>query len=62
MFTTAVTFTKAFLKGKIEDHKKDFNPNALRDLIDVYLKQIQMTRDPDSSFYKDNGCKYSQYN
>lgn len=45
----------AFLSKPIEEHKKTYDPNNIRDLIDVYLQEISKTTDPKSEFYKENG-------
>nr|AIL94136.1 cytochrome P450 CYP3030A1 [Tigriopus japonicus] len=36
-------------------HKKSFDPNLVRDFIDAYLKKIQDTKDPTSSFHEQRG-------
>jgi cytochrome P450 len=52
-----LNLTYAFLQESITAHKKTFDPNNPRDLIDVYLKEIQNTTDPNSSFLKEEGEK-----
>jgi cytochrome P450 len=47
---------RAFLKKPIEEHQKEFSSeNTPRDFIDSYLKEIESTTDPNSSFYKQSG-------
>jgi cytochrome P450 len=44
------------LKKPIEEHKKEFSSdNTPRDFIDSYLKEIEATTDPKSTFYKHTG-------
>jgi len=38
----------------IEEHKKTFQEGYARDFIDVYLKEVQNTTDPTSSFHRRN--------
>ena len=41
----------------IASHKETFDPNNIRDLIDIYLQKIKSMNDgnQDSSFYKEDG-------
>ena len=49
-----------FALETIEAHKKTFEPNSSpRDLIDVYLDEIQRTVDHRSSFHGDEGGELS---
>jgi cytochrome P450 len=44
--------------GHVDHHKKSFPENGVpRDFIDAYLKEIEATKDPQSSFYKENGIR-----
>ncbi|CAG7721227.1 unnamed protein product [Allacma fusca] len=44
--------------GHVDQHKKSFPENGVpRDFMDAYIKEIEATTDPDSSFYKDNGIR-----
>ena len=42
-------------KAQINEHKSMMDPDNIRDMIDVYLNEIENTTDPDSSFYRDRG-------
>lgn len=43
------------LQRFIDEHKKSFDPNSPRDLIDIYLQKIANTDDKDSSFFGELG-------
>lgn len=43
------------INEEIDNHKKSFDPNLVRDFIDAYLKKIQDTKDPTSSFHEQRG-------
>ncbi|OXA37044.1 Methyl farnesoate epoxidase [Folsomia candida] len=45
------------LQRFIDEHKKSFDPNSPRDLIDIYLQKIANTDDKDSSFFGELGEK-----
>lgn len=47
--------TYDFLQKTVDEHQETPNFENPRDLIDVYLKEISATKDPASSFYKDDG-------
>ncbi|CAL8112753.1 unnamed protein product [Orchesella dallaii] len=46
-----------FLSNYIEEHERTFIPNQIRDFLDAYIQEIQNTKDPTSSFYKDVGSR-----
>ena len=46
-----------FLQETVDEHKKTYDPENPKDLIDDYLNEISSTKDSASSFYKDEGCK-----
>jgi cytochrome P450 len=49
---------KAITMGHVERHRKTFPEGGVpRDFIDAYLKEIDATTDPQSSFYKENGLR-----
>lgn len=39
----------------VEQHKETLQEDSSRDFIEVYLKEIQATKDPSSCFYKKEG-------
>ena len=42
----------------VNRHREEFKPeDTPRDFIDAYLKKIESTTDPSSSFYKDAGSE-----
>lgn len=41
-----------FLYKPVAEHQKTFDSNNLRDLIDVYLKEIEATTDIRSAFHR----------
>ncbi|XP_059095755.1 cytochrome P450 2B4-like isoform X2 [Tigriopus californicus] len=43
------------INEEIDNHKRSFDPNLVRDFIDAYLKKIQDTTDPTSSFHEQRG-------
>ena len=52
-FVTCADFVTAYVK----DHRRNFNPDNLKDLTDVFLAKIDETSDPASSFYAGRGEK-----
>jgi cytochrome P450 len=54
-FRTAVPAVRALIQGHIDEHKKTFQPDAMRDFMDVYINEINSSTDSASSFYKGNG-------
>ncbi|ODM89500.1 Methyl farnesoate epoxidase [Orchesella cincta] len=56
-FFSVLKPTMTFLSEPVDEHRKTFNPDNLRDLIDVYLNEISKTTDKTSGFYKDDGDK-----
>jgi hypothetical protein len=46
-----------FIKKPVDHHKSTFQSGQPRDFIDVYLDEIEKTKDPESSFYKEKGNK-----
>lgn len=46
---------QALVRGYIEEHKRTFDPDVTRDLLDALLAQWMKTNDPNSSFYRDEG-------
>ena len=50
-----INSTYDFVRGFAEEHRKTVDFDNPRDLIDVYLKEINSTTDKDSSFYKEEG-------
>lgn len=51
----AIGNIRSLAKDEVKSHKKDFNPDSPRDLIDIYLKEIQNTTNSSSSFYQKKG-------
>jgi cytochrome P450 len=41
----------------VDERQKTYNPDQLNDFVDFYLKEIASTKDPKSSFYKEEGIK-----
>lgn len=56
-FQKSILRAKQFIYGYIVEHQKTFQRDNIRDYIDVYLKEIEETKDPNSSFYKETGGK-----
>jgi len=56
-FVNSIQSVHTFLNEIIEAHKRKFIPHELKDFIDDYLKEIENTTDPNSTFYKDVGGK-----
>ncbi len=46
-----------FVEKSISEHRDTFNPEELRDFIDVYISEMLKEKDPESSFYGDNGLE-----
>jgi len=44
-----------FIEQGIKEHEESFNPNELRDYIDVYLAEMRESKDPESSFHGEAG-------
>jgi cytochrome P450 len=47
----------AFLQGHVDAHRKTYDSNNIRDLIDVYLREIETTTDENSRFHKNEEDK-----
>lgn len=60
-FVATVSDVKNLIRGYIVEHKKTFQSDNIRDYIDVYLKEIQSTKDPKSSFHEVNGSMNASY-
>ena len=43
------------VENQIESHKSTFEEDDIRDMTDLFLKEIAATKDSESSFYKDRG-------
>ena len=43
------------IEAQVNEHKSTMDPDNVRDMIDLYLNEIENTTDADSSFYKDRG-------
>jgi cytochrome P450 len=43
------------LKEQIDTHKSSIDPDNSRDMMDLYLNEIENTNDVNSSFYKETG-------
>ena len=43
------------IEVKIHEHKLSVDPDNTRDMIDLYLTEIESTTDVNSSFYKERG-------
>ncbi len=46
-----------FVEKSISEHRDTFNPEELRDFIDVYISEMLKEKDPESSFYGDTGLE-----
>jgi hypothetical protein len=61
------TFVNSFnsffpvLRKYIDAHKKSYNENNIRDLIDVYLQKIYSVKDKESPFYQESGGKVQAF-
>lgn len=47
----------SFFERHIYEHKSTYIQGQIRDFLDAYINEIEDTKDPDSSFYKDVGGK-----
>ena len=45
----------SIIEAQVVEHKSTIDPDSNRDMIDVFLNEIENTTDVDSSFYKDRG-------
>ena len=43
------------VEAQIKAHKTNFDGDDIRDMTDLFLKEIEATQDPESSFYKERG-------
>jgi hypothetical protein len=57
-FMAVMDPTLAFLQEHVDSHKATLDKNNPRDFIDIYLSEIESTKDPSSSFYKEEGGNY----
>ncbi len=46
---------REFIETSIQEHLDTFNGEELRDFIDVYISEMAKEKDPDSSFFGENG-------
>ena len=46
-----------FVEKSIKEHLDTFNAEDLRDFIDVYIAEMNKEKDPESSFFGDNGLE-----
>lgn len=54
--TTAIAELKVFMRERIAEHEvNDVAEDPPRDFMDVYLNEMQATKDPSSSFYRETG-------
>jgi hypothetical protein len=52
-----VSLVETLIKSQIDEHKRTFTGDNLRDFMDVFLQEIQDTKDTASSFYGHGGGK-----
>ena len=57
LFKRAIPNIKELIQSYIDEHKRTYQSDNLRDYMDVYLQEIYNTSDPHSSFYRDAGGK-----
>ena len=55
IFENTLNDITSIIERQIESHKSSFNSDDMRDMTDLFLKEIENTHDKDSSFYKDRG-------
>ena len=48
---------REFVEKSIKEHLDTFNAEDLRDFIDVYIAEMNKEKDPESSFFGDNGLE-----
>ena len=51
----AVQDLASILREQIEEHKSSFDPDYARDMMDLFLNEIEQTTNEKSSFYKETG-------
>ena len=51
----AINNLATILDEQISEHKTSLDPDDVRDMMDLYLKEIENTTDGNSSFYKTTG-------
>jgi hypothetical protein len=59
-FVASTKSVHIFLQEIIETHKLTYDSSTMRDFIDAYFKEINQTKDPDSSFYQEQGGIFSK--
>jgi hypothetical protein len=57
----AIDTATMYLEGVVADHEKTYTDGEPRDFIDTYLAEIYKTKDKDSNFYKEKGCKTCEF-
>jgi non-homologous end joining protein Ku len=49
--------TLALFRKMVNERRKTWKPTELNDFVDAYLLEMENTKDPNSSFYKEEGSK-----
>ena len=52
---TAIENLATIIKEQIVEHKPTMEPDSIRDMMDLYLTEIENTDNEESSFYKERG-------
>ena len=55
LFEDTIKGLTSMIQEQIEEHKSTLNPDDIRDMADLFLKEIGNTKDKESSFYKERG-------
>ena len=55
VFVETTKMLTSMVENQIEAHKETFDGDDIRDMTDLFLKEIAATQDTESSFYKERG-------
>ena len=55
LFIETTKKLSSMVEAQIKAHKTNFDGDDIRDMTDLFLKEIEATQDPESSFYKERG-------
>jgi len=54
-FKNAIQPVRDFIRVQVMEHLSTYQDESARDFIDLYIKKIKATTDPNSTFYGDVG-------
>ena len=54
-FADTIKGISLLIEDQIEEHKRSYDADNIRDMTDLFLKEIENTTDTQSSFYKERG-------